>query len=104
MDEDMGIPCATILRIIFLGGGAAAGQHGLGTVLVLVFPVFVGRYSLVRPNYAEDVSHSAVEAGSGTDSLVADAAWPGTFTLGEQVWRRALDSGCCVLRLRWSLP
>ena len=48
-----------------------------------VFPVFGdGKYP-VQPIYAEDLASQAVGAGSRTDSFVADAAGPETFSFEE---------------------
>ena len=48
-----------------------------------VFPVFGRGDYQVQPIYAEDLSAQAVEAGARTDSFVADAAGPETFTFEE---------------------
>ena len=48
-----------------------------------VFPVFGNGDYKVQPVYAGDLAAQAVDAGSRTDSFVADAAGPDTFTFEE---------------------
>ena len=48
----------------------------------------------VQPVYAEDLAAQAVDAGSGRDSFVADAAGPETFTFEELVRLLTLAVGC----------
>ena len=48
-----------------------------------VFPVFGRGDYPVQPIYAEDLAAQAVDAGSESENLVADAARPDTFTFEE---------------------
>ncbi len=48
-----------------------------------VFPVYGSGDYPVQPVYAEDVAAQAVEAGSQSENIVADAAGPETFSFEE---------------------
>ena len=61
-----------------------------------VFPVFGRGDYPVQPIYAEDLAAQAVEAGSRTDSFVADSAGPETFTFEELLRLLALAVGARV--------
>ena len=66
------------------------------------FPVFGrGDYS-VQPIYAEDLAARAVEAGSRTDSFVADSTGPETFTFEELLRLLASGVGARVRLVRMS--
>ena len=60
----------------------AAQQHGLGAAALAfpVFPVYGSGDYPVQPVYVEDLAAQAVEAGSQSESSVADAAGPDTLS------------------------
>ena len=58
----------------------------------------------VQPIYAEDLAAQAVDAGSGRDTFVADAAGPETFTFEELLRLLALAVGSCVRLLHTPPP
>ena len=64
------------------------------------FPVFGRGDYLLQPIYAEDLAALAVEAGSRTDSLVAYAAGPETFTFRELLRMLAEAVGARVRLVR----
>ena len=61
-----------------------------------VFPVFGEGDYRVQPIYAGDLAARAVKAGSRSDSFVADAAGPETFTFEELLWLLAEAMGARV--------
>lgn len=67
-----------------------------------VFPVFGRGDYPVQPIYAGDLAAQAVEAGSRTDSFVADSAGPETFTFEELLRLLALVAGARVRLVRMS--
>ena len=67
-----------------------------------VFPVFGRGDYPVQPIYAEDLAAQAVEAGSRTDSFVADSAGPETFTFEELLRLLASGVGARVRLVRMS--
>ncbi len=48
-----------------------------------VFPVYGSGDCLIQPVFAEDLAAQAVEAGSGRENVVTDAAGPETFSFEE---------------------
>ena len=65
-----------------------------------VFPMFGRGDYPVQPIYAGDLAAQAVEAGSRTDSFVADSAGPETFTFEELLRLLALAVGARVRLVR----
>ena len=82
--EDAGIPCAIIRPTLVFGEGDLL-LNNMAWVLrrFPVFSVFGSGNYPIQPIYAEDLAAQAVDAGSGCDSFVADAAGPETFTFAE---------------------
>ena len=80
----MGIPYAIIRPTLVFGEGDLLLNNMAWALRCFpVFPVFGdGKYP-VQPIYAEDLAAQAVAAGSRTDSFVADAAGPETFSFEE---------------------
>ena len=82
--KGMGIPY-TIIRptLVFGEGDLLLNNMAWALRRFPVFPVFGKGDYPVQPVYAEDVAALAVDAGSRTDSFIADAPGPDTFTFEE---------------------
>ena len=80
----MGISYAIIRPTLVFGHGDLL-LNNMAWVLrrFPVFPVFGRGDYLLQPIYAEDLAALAVAAGSRSDSFVADAGGPETFTFEE---------------------
>ena len=84
MLQDMGIPYAIIRPTLVFGeGDLLLNNMAWALRRFPVFPVFGNGDYKVQPVYAGDLAAQAVDAGSRTDSFVADAAGPDTFTFEE---------------------
>ena len=84
--KDMGAPCAVIRPTLVFGEGDLLLNNMAWALRHFpVFPVYGKGDYRVQPIYTGDLAALAVEAGSGTDSFVADAAGPETFTFEELV-------------------
>ena len=82
--QDMEIPCAIIRPTLVFGeGDLLLNNMAWALRRFPVFPVYGNGDYQVQPIYAGDLAALAVEAGSRTDSFVADAAGPETFTFEE---------------------
>ena len=82
--KDMGVPCAIIRSTLVFGeGDLLLNNMAWALRRFPVFPVFGDGDYTVQPIYAGDLADLAADAGSGTDSFVADAAGPETFTFEE---------------------
>ena len=80
----LGIPYAIIRSTLVFGDGDLLLNNMAWALRRFpVFPVFGRGDYPVQPIYAEDLAAQAVEAGSGCDSFVADAAGPETFSFEE---------------------
>ena len=80
----MGIPYAIIRpTLVFGDGDLLLNNMAWALRRFPVFPVFGRGDYPVQPIYAEELAVLAVEAGSRTDSFIADAAGPETFTFEE---------------------
>ena len=83
----MGIPYAIIRpTLIFGAGDLLLSNMAWALRRFPVFPVFGNGNYPVQPVYAEDLADLAVAAGFRSDSFVADAAGPETFTFEELLW------------------
>ena len=82
--KGQGMPCAIIRpTLVFSEGDLLLNNMAWALRRFPVFPVFGRGEYLLQPIYAEDLAALAVEAGSRSDSIVADAAGPETFTFEE---------------------
>lgn len=104
------IPC-TIIRptLVFGEGGLLLNNMAWALRRFPAFPVFERGDYQVQQIYAEDLAAQAVDAGSRTDSFVADAAGPETFTFEEllQLLASAVGArvpGWCTRPRRWGSP
>ena len=93
--KSMGIPHAIIRPTLAFGeGDLLLNNMAWALRRPPVFPVFGSGDHAVQPIYAEDLAAQAVDAGSGRDTFVADAAGPETFTFEELLrlpaWRGLL--------------
>ena len=95
--EDIGIPYAIIRPTLVFGeGDLLLNNMAWALWRFPVFPVFGRGDYHVQPVYAEDVAALAVDAGSRTDSCIADAAGPETFTFDELLQLLASSMGARV--------
>ena len=86
--EDMlvglGIPYAIIRPTLVFGvGDLLLNNMAWALRRFAVFPVYGNGDYLVQPVYVEDLASQAVEAGSQSESSVADAAGPDTFSFED---------------------
>ena len=82
--KSMGIPHAIIRPTLVFGeGDLLLNNMAWALRRFPVFPVFGNGDYKVQPVYAGDLAAQAVDARSRTDSFVADAAGPDTFTFEE---------------------
>ena len=79
-----GVPC-TIIRptLVFGEGDLLLNNMAWALRRFPVFPVFGRGDYKVQPIYAGDLAAQAVDAGSESENLVADAAGPDTLTFEE---------------------
>ena len=100
----MGIPYAIIRPTLVFGeGDLLLNNMAWALRQFLVFPVFGRGDYQVQPVYAEDLAAQAVDAGSGRDSFVADAAGPDTFSF-EQLLRLLASAVSAHVRLVHTPP
>ncbi len=79
-----GMSCAIIRPTLVFGeGDLLLNNMAWALRRFPVFPVFENGDYRVQPIYAGDLAAQAVAAGLGSDSFVADAAGPDTFTFEE---------------------
>ena len=69
--------------LVFGGGDLLLNNMAWALRRFPVFPVFGSGDYRVQPIYVEDLAAQALAAGFRTDSFVADAAGPDTFTFEE---------------------
>ena len=102
--KETGIPYAIIRPTLVFGEGDLLFNNMAWALRRFpVFPVFgQGNYK-VQPIYAEDLAAQALAAGFRSDSFVADAAGPETFTFEELLRLLAKAVGARV-RLVHTLP
>ena len=82
--QDMGIPYAIIRPTLVFGeGDLLLNNMAWALRRFPVFPVFGNVGYKIQPVFAEDLAAQAVAAGSGSDSLVVDAAGPEIFSFEE---------------------
>ena len=82
--KGMGIPYAIIRPTLVFGqGDLLLNNMAWALRRFPVFPVFGSGDYRVQPIYAEDLAAQAAAAGFPSDSFVADAAGPETFTFKE---------------------
>ena len=94
---DLGTPHAIIRpTLVFEEGDLLLNNMAWALRRFPVFPVFGRGDCPVQPVYAEDVAGLAVEAGSRTDSFVADAAGTETFIFEELLRMLASAMGARV--------
>ena len=94
--KGMGIPYAIIRPTLVFGeGDLLLNNMAWALRRFLVFPVFGHEDCLVQPICAEDLAALAVDAGSGSDRPVVNAAGPETFAFGElpRLLARVVGSG-----------
>ena len=81
MLRDLGVPYAIIRPTLVLGvGDLLLNNMAWALRRFPVFPVYGSGEYPVQPIYVEDLAAQAVEAGSQSESSVADAAGPDTFS------------------------
>ena len=79
--QDLRVPYGIIRpTLVFRYGDLLLNNMAWALRRFPVFPVFGNGDYTVKPIYAGDLAAQAVDAGSGSDSFVADAAGPETFT------------------------
>ena len=94
----MGIPYAIIRPTLVFGeGDLLLSNMAWALRRFPVFTVFGRGECAVQPIHAEDLASQAVEAGSRTDSFIADAAGPEIFTFEELLRLLASAVGARVL-------
>ena len=101
--EDMlvglGVPYAIIRPTLVFGvGDLLLNNMAWALRRFPVFPVYGSGDYPVEPVYVEDLAAQAVEAGSLSESSVADAAGPDTFS-----WRYSLTADLGELARRYNL-
>ena len=100
----LGVPYAIIRpTLVFGAGDLLLSNMAWALRRFPVFPVFGKGDYKVQPVYAEDLAAQAVAAGFRSDSFVADAAGPETFTFEELLRLLAKAVGAGV-RLVHTLP
>ena len=97
MLKGLGVPYATIRPTLVFGvGDLLLNNMAWALRRFPVFPVYGSGDYPVQPVYVEDLAAQAVEAGSRSESSIADAAGPDTFSFEELL--RLLASSMGVRR------
>ena len=95
--KETGIPYAIIGPTLVFGAGDLLLNNMAWALRRLpVFPVFGKGDYPVRPIYAEDLAAQAVDGGSESENIIADAAGPETFTFEELLRLLASSVGARV--------
>ena len=97
MQKSLGVPYAIIRPTLVFGvGDLLLNNMAWALRRFPVFPVYGNGDYPVQPVYVEDLAAQAVEAGSQSESSVADAAGPDTFSFEDLL--RLLASAMGVRR------
>ncbi len=94
MLEDLGVSYAIIRPTLVFGvGDLLLNNIAWALRRFPFFPVYGSGDYPVQPIYAADLATQAVEAGSGSENFVADAAGPDTFSFEEMLRMLAFATG-----------